>query len=144
MSEKKSRPVFSAEFKADAVELVLASKESVSAVARQLDVSDGALRRWVKDVKLEHPEHDDGMPGSVDWQKYKALEARNRELERSNEFLKKFRRSSQQGNGRGVVYRYPRGERHRRGHLDVRSAGCTQGLVLPIPKYRTNRRSGPA
>ncbi len=89
MSEKKSRPVFTAEFKADAVELVLASKESVSAVARQLDVSDGALRRWVKDFKLEHPEHDDGMPGPVDWQKYKALEARNRELERSNEFLKK-------------------------------------------------------
>lgn len=72
MSEKKSLPVFTVEFKADAVELVLTSKESVSAVARQLDVSDGALRRWVKDFKLEHPEHDDGVPGPVDWQKYKA------------------------------------------------------------------------
>ncbi len=86
---------------------------------KSFEVSDGALRRWVKDFKLEHPEHDDGLPESVDWQKYKALEARNRELERSNEFLNKSRRSSQQDNGRGIIYRYPREERHRRGHLDV-------------------------
>ncbi|POH56785.1 transposase [Arthrobacter glacialis] len=84
-----SRPTYSDEFKADAVALVDSSGRSLALVAAELGISLTALKRW---VKLAHE-----VPGSavvkpeqpVDASKYKALEARLREVERENEFLKK-------------------------------------------------------
>lgn len=84
-----SRPTYSDEFKADAVALVDSSGRPLALVAAELGISLTALKRW---VKLAHE-----VPGGavvkhdqpVDAAKYKALEARLREVERENEFLKK-------------------------------------------------------
>ena len=44
---KKKRRVFSAEFKAKAVQLVRDSGKSIAAVARDLDLTESSLRNWV-------------------------------------------------------------------------------------------------
>ena len=83
-----ARPTYSDEFKADAVELVISSGRSPSSVAPEVGVSVTALKRWVqlhRDAAGAGGRPDD----PVDAAKYKALEARLREVERENEFLKK-------------------------------------------------------
>ena len=81
-----ARPSYSAEFKADAVALVISSGRSPSLVAPELGISVTALKRWVR-LHREGDPAADGKPD--DPAKYKALEARLRELERENDFLKK-------------------------------------------------------
>lgn len=84
-----SRPSYSDEFKADAVNLVISSGRSPASVAPELGVSVTALKRWVQ-LQREGEAGSGGKPdGPVDPAKYKALEARLRELERENDFLKK-------------------------------------------------------
>lgn len=84
-----SRPTYSNEFKADAVNLVISSGRSPASVAPELGISVTALKRWVQ----LHREGGTGSLGGpddpVDPAKYKALEARLREVERENDFLKK-------------------------------------------------------
>jgi transposase len=84
-----ARPTYSDEFKADAVDLVISSGRSPMSVAPEVGVSVTALKRWVQ-------LHRDAAGGAgvrpddpVDAAKYKALEARLREVERENDFLKK-------------------------------------------------------
>ncbi|AIY03187.1 transposase [Arthrobacter sp. PAMC 25486] len=84
-----SRPTYPDEFKADAVALADSSGRPLALVAAELGISLTALKRWVK-LSRDSQEggrrkHDD----PVDPAKYKAMEARLREVERENEFLKK-------------------------------------------------------
>lgn len=84
-----ARPTYSDQFKADAVDLVISSGRSPMVVAPEVGVSVTALKRWVR----LHQEAGPGAGGKpddpVDPAKYKALEARLREVERENDFLKK-------------------------------------------------------
>ncbi|MGO4859432.1 transposase [Arthrobacter sp. 2MCAF14] len=83
-----ARPTYSDEFKADAVELVVSSGRSPASVAPELGISVTALKRWVRLSRERQPKG--GKPDDpVDSAKYRALEARLRELERENDFLKK-------------------------------------------------------
>jgi transposase len=50
MSKRKRRK-FTAQFKSDAASLVTKGGKSLSAVAKQLDLSDGSLRLWVEQSK---------------------------------------------------------------------------------------------
>jgi len=84
-----SRPTFSDEFKADAVDLVITSGRPIAAVASELGVSVTALRRWVRYHREGHPDTVMKPDEPIDPAKYKAMEARMRELERENDFLKK-------------------------------------------------------
>ena len=84
-----SRPTYSDEFKADAVALVDSSGRPLALVAAELGISLTALKRWVK-LAHEAPGGTVVKPEQpVDAAKYKALEARLKEVERENEFLKK-------------------------------------------------------
>ena len=90
-----SRPSYSDEFKADAVNLVISSGRSPASVAPELGISVTALKRWVQ-LHREGEGEGEGEAGAggkpddpVDPAKYKALEARLREVERENDFLKK-------------------------------------------------------
>ena len=47
MGKKRRRRSFSPEFKAEAVKVVQQSGKSPGAVARELDLTETALRRWV-------------------------------------------------------------------------------------------------
>jgi len=87
-----ARPTYSDEFKADAVALVISSGRSPASVAPELGISVTALKRWVR-LHNEGQSEGEGNPDDpvdpVDPAKYKALEARLREVERENDFLKK-------------------------------------------------------
>jgi transposase len=84
-----SRPTYSDEFKADAVALADSSGRPLALVAAELGISLTALKRWVK-LAREGQDGSGTKPDEpVDAAKYKALEARLREVERENDFLKK-------------------------------------------------------
>ncbi|MFT4186980.1 MAG: transposase, partial [Aeromicrobium sp.] len=54
-SNKKKRRQFSAEFKADAVQLVVAGAgRPVAQVARELEINESSLAYWVKAYRAEH------------------------------------------------------------------------------------------
>jgi transposase len=46
--EKRKRRSFSKEYKAEVVELIRKSGKNIGAVARELDLSETAVRRWVQ------------------------------------------------------------------------------------------------
>ena len=89
----KSTPRYSDEFKSEAVALFLSERRTYAEVSSQLGVSKTALQRWVT-LSQALPDADRGS-GSAraaeapDLAKYRALEARVRELEKENGFLKK-------------------------------------------------------
>jgi transposase len=58
---KRVRRAFSEEFKAGAVRLVLDEGKSVSAVARELDLTASALRLWVQHAQAEQTQGKSGL-----------------------------------------------------------------------------------
>jgi transposase len=58
--QRRARRAFSEEFKARTVELIESSGKSVGAVCRELDLSETAVRRWVKQARVDAGE----APGS--------------------------------------------------------------------------------
>ena len=80
---------YSPEFKEEAVQFALRSSKTVSATARELDISPETLRGWVK----KHEKRNGpplGASLSLDERaRLKELERRNRELEMEVSFLKK-------------------------------------------------------
>ena len=127
-----SRPSYSDEFEADAVNPVISSGRWSASVAPELGISLTALKRGVQ----MHREGEAGAGGEpddpVDTAIYKAMEPRLRELEGRMIFLKKFRCSSPKNNGRGPLPACSREERGIPCHLDVRPAGHSANLVLPV------------
>jgi transposase len=51
--ERRPRRAFSPEFKAQTVELIRSSGKSIPAVARDLDLTESALREWVRQADVE-------------------------------------------------------------------------------------------
>ena len=84
-----NRRKFSAEFRAEAVELVISSGRPIAQVAPEIGVVEGTLGNWVRVWREEHPEASAAEPGPVEWAKYKALQAENAELKREIDFLGK-------------------------------------------------------
>jgi transposase len=58
---KRPRRAFSEEFKAGAVRLVLEEGKSVGAVARELDLTQSALRLWVQHAQAERSQGKSGL-----------------------------------------------------------------------------------
>ncbi len=84
-----NRRKFSAEFRAEAVELVVSLGRPIAHVAPEIGVAEGTLGNWVRVWKEERPDSGAKDPGPVEWAKYKALQAENGELKREIEFLGK-------------------------------------------------------
>ena len=83
-----SRRKFSPQFKAEAVQLVLQSGESIAQVARDLQINEGTLGNWVNRWREENPEPEPEL-SPVDRARLRELEEQNRKLKMENEFLKK-------------------------------------------------------
>ena len=84
-----NRRKFGAEFRAEAVELVVSSGRPIARVPPEIGVLEGTPGNWVRVWKEEHPDAGAKDPGPVEWAKYKALQAENAELKREIEFLGK-------------------------------------------------------
>jgi len=83
-----SRRKFSAQFKAEAVQLVVQSDRQIVEVAGELGINAGTLGNWVKKYREENPEPEKKMT-PADYGRLAELEEQNRRLKMENEFLKK-------------------------------------------------------
>lgn len=84
----RARRTFSPEFKARAVELVKTTGKSVGQVAKDLDLTETALREWVRRVDGVLERAAPGVPGS-DKVELARLREENRILRMERDFLKK-------------------------------------------------------
>ena len=87
------RRTFSAQFKAEAVQMVVQNDRPIAQVAKELQINDGTLGNWVKLYREENPEPEPALKPS-DRVRLAELEAEVRELRMENEFLKKPQPSS--------------------------------------------------
>lgn len=88
MPEKNSRRAFSAEYKEEAVRLVLEQSAPVASVARDIGVNEQTLRNWVNAYRKDHAGEE--PPLSVpERARLRELEKENRELRLKTEFLGK-------------------------------------------------------
>ena len=86
MPEKRRR--FSAQFKAEAVQMVIETGRPVAEIARELGVRDGTLGNWVNAWRRANPEPDKPL-SPADRARVAELEDEVRRLRLENEFLKK-------------------------------------------------------
>jgi transposase len=75
MGDRRQRRTFSEAFKAEAVRLVRDEGKTVSAAARGLDLTESALRQWVRDA-----ERDARHTGALSTGERKELEQLQREV----------------------------------------------------------------
>ena len=89
-TSKRRRPRrrFDDDFKAQTVRLVLDEGKSVGAVARDLDLTETALRDWVKRARADRTHGKTGLT-TAEREELARLRKENRELRTEREILKK-------------------------------------------------------
>ena len=86
---KRKRRKYTAEFKADAVRLCGSGDKSIPQVARDLDLTDSALREWVKRAEVDAGRGAPGELTTVERNELQELRRRVKRLEMEREILKK-------------------------------------------------------
>ena len=86
---KRKRRAFTKEYKAEVVELIRRSGKSVAAVARELDLTETAVRRWVQQAETDSGEGPGGALTTAEREELAALRKRVKTLEMEREILKK-------------------------------------------------------
>ena len=86
MPERRRR--FTAEFKDEAVKLVIETSRPVAEVAREIGVNEGTLGNWVNRYRAEHADDEPALTIS-ERARLRELERENRELRMKTEFLGK-------------------------------------------------------
>lgn len=85
---RRTRRVFSEEFRAGAVRLVLDEGKSVGAVARDLDLTASALRTWVMRAKADRTKGKSGGLTTAEREELARLRKENRQLRLERDILK--------------------------------------------------------
>jgi len=85
---RRPRRHFSDEFKAGAVRLVLDEGKTVGAVARELDLTETALRTWVERARADRTGGKTGLT-TAEREELARLRKENRILHEEREILKK-------------------------------------------------------
>ena len=90
MGRKPSRPrrSFTAEFKAEIVELCQRGDRTVGQVAKDFDLTETAVRQWVKQAELDAGTRSDGLT-SDEQTELAQLRRENRRLREDVEILKR-------------------------------------------------------
>jgi transposase len=88
-SKKRQRRSFTDEFKAEAVRLVLEEGKTIAAVARDLDLTETAFRRWVDQARADKGKGKAGDLTSSEREELNALRKKVRELGMERDILKK-------------------------------------------------------
>lgn len=131
------RRKFSAQFKAQAVQMVVQNDRPIAQVAKELHINDGTPGNWVKLYREENPEPEPALMPS-DRLRLAELEAEVRELRMGNEFLKKPQPSSPRSRVKRLVS--PDFSSRRR---TIPLPGCAANWALPDPRFMPSR-PGPA
>ena len=85
---RRTRRQFDSEFKEPAVRLVLDEGKSMAAVARDLDLTETALREWVKRTQADRTKGRTGLT-TAEREELARLRKENRILQEEREILKK-------------------------------------------------------
>ena len=85
----RRRRSFTPEFKAEAVRVVRTSGKSIGAVARELDLTETALRAWVKQAAIDEQRDPQGPLTSDERAELARLRRELRAVEQERDFLKK-------------------------------------------------------
>jgi transposase len=78
---------YSAEYREEAVKMVLETGRPIAAIARDLGINEGTLGNWVNKYRDEHPASEE--LSISERARLKELEKENRELRMERDFLKK-------------------------------------------------------
>lgn len=85
---RRKRRSFTAEEKAEAVRLVQATGRSIYRVAQDLDLTETALRRWVKQAEVDSGEGPEEALRTTEREELLKLRRENRRLRMERDFLK--------------------------------------------------------
>jgi transposase-like protein len=86
---KRKRRRFTAEFKQEAVRLCRQGDRSIGQVAQELDLTDSALRNWVKQYEVDHGNDATGALTTDEKEELRKLRREVRVLREEREILKK-------------------------------------------------------
>ena len=87
--EARKRRAFSDEFKAETVRLVRNSEKSIGAIARELDLTDSALRKWVEQAEIDAGRGAAGALTTSEREELVRLRRENHRLQMERDILKK-------------------------------------------------------
>lgn len=87
--QQRARRSFTDEFKAGAVRLVLEEGKTVSQVARDLDLTETAFRRWVEQARANQGKGKPGALTNVEREELARLRKEVRTLQMERDILKK-------------------------------------------------------
>ena len=85
----RSKRIFSAEFRAEAVKLVIDSSRPIAQVARELGIGEATLGNWVNRYRRDHAGEEPPLDVS-DRARLREVERQLREVRMENEFLEKI------------------------------------------------------
>jgi transposase len=85
--ERRPRRRFSAEFKAEVVELVASSGKTVGVVAREMDLTETAVRDWMRQADIDTGRRD-GLT-TAEREELSRLRKENRILREERDILKR-------------------------------------------------------
>ena len=84
----RRRRFFPPEYKAEVVELIRSSGKTAGQVAKELGLTETAVREWVKRADLDAGRRADGLVSS-DREELRRLRRENRDLREEREILRK-------------------------------------------------------
>ena len=85
----RKRRSFTAEFKAEAVQLCKVGDRTVKQVAKDLDLTETALREWVKRADIDVGKGPPGALTTAEREELTRLRRENKRLQMEREILKK-------------------------------------------------------
>jgi len=88
MAKRKKR-TFTPDFKADAVRLCTAGDRTVTQVAKDLDLTESALRAWIARARVETRPQPSQTLTSAEREELQQLRRDNKRLQMEREILKK-------------------------------------------------------
>ena len=91
---KRKRRSFTREFKAEVVELCERGDRSIGQVARDLDLTESAVRGWLKQASVDRGDGPEAALTTDEREELRRLRRENRQLLDDREILKKKPRTS--------------------------------------------------
>jgi transposase len=87
--EKRKRRSFTKAYKAEVIELIRKSGKSIGAIAKELDLTETAVRAWVRQAKVDAGQGPVGALTTAEREELAQLRRRVKTLEMEREILKK-------------------------------------------------------
>jgi len=86
---KRERRKFTDEFKKETVRLIRESGKTVAEIARDLDLSESAVRNWLNQAEIDAGRGRQGELTTAEHQELQRLRRENKQLQMEREILKK-------------------------------------------------------